>query len=230
MDSCTDIHHHTSHLFAVHPGRQITTKSPAFSAAALVSLKARCGEKEGIPFTAATVSGDRRRSWTWPWRATLFARLGDGQRAQTMLRGLPADNTLHNLLSNHPPFQMDGNLGISGAVAEMLLQSHDDASYEVSCTWRDGKVTSSRIVADRARNRGNVPVRVDGVDTNVKPIKPRRRCLSVAARCACSVTSFVEVRHAPLEATAGTQAPRRTVTHGLTHPSERGAVRPSPEG
>ncbi|GGY47459.1 hypothetical protein GCM10010299_62200 [Streptomyces tanashiensis] len=147
-----------------------------------------------------------------------------------MLRGLPADNTLHNLLSNHPPFQMDGNLGISGAVAEMLLQSHDDASYEVSCTWRDGKVTSSRIVADRARNRGNVPVRVDGVDTNVKPIKPRRRCLSVAARCACSVTSSVEVRHAPLEATAGTQAPRRTVTHGLTHPSERGAVRPSPEG
>ncbi|CAM5357282.1 hypothetical protein STANM309S_00813 [Streptomyces tanashiensis] len=62
--------YHTSHLFAVHPGRQITTKSPAFSAAALVSLKARCGEKEGIPFAAATVSGDRRRSWTWPWRAT----------------------------------------------------------------------------------------------------------------------------------------------------------------
>lgn len=69
IDSPTDIHRHTSHLFAVYPGRQITPRTPDFAAAALVSLKARCGEKEGVPFTAATVSGDSRRSWTWPWRA-----------------------------------------------------------------------------------------------------------------------------------------------------------------
>ncbi|AZM48748.1 glycosyl hydrolase [Streptomyces sp. WAC 06738] len=192
-DDPENIHRHTSHLFAVYPGRQITRAgTPDFADAALVSLKARCGEKDGVPFTAETVSGDSRRSWTWPWRCALFARLGDGHRARIMIRGLLAYNTLPNLFCDHPPFQMDGNFGLPGAVTEMLLQSHEgflsilpacpdewaDGSftglrarggYEVSARWRGGKVTSYSVVADRAPNRRKVKVRVNGRDTWVTP-------------------------------------------------------------
>lgn len=199
-DSPTDIHRHTSHLFAVHPGRQITPAGDSdFADAALVSLKARCGETEGGDFSEATVSGDSRRSWTWPWRAALFARLGEPERARLMIQGLLRFNTLPNLFCDHPPFQMDGNFGITGAVAEMLLQSHGEhmhvlpalpeaweaqgsftglrarGGYEVDCTWKDGQVTEISLVADRAPNQGAVRVRANGQLHRVKPTGPGTR-------------------------------------------------------
>ncbi|MEF3402191.1 glycosyl hydrolase family 95 catalytic domain-containing protein [Agromyces sp. CCNWLW203] len=195
-DDPNDLHRHTSHLFAVYPGRQITSETPELAAAALVSLKARNGERDGVPFTEATVSGDSRRSWTWPWRAALFARLGDGERARFMLRGLLRYSTLTNLFANHPPFQLDGNFGISGALTEMLLQSHAGVihllpalpeewkasgsftglrargGYEVSAEWQNGQVTAFTVTADRAPDARPVTVRVNGADQQVTPIDP----------------------------------------------------------
>lgn len=196
-DNPNNVHRHTSHLFAVYPGRQITQSDEDFAAAALVSLKARCGEKEGVEFTAASVTGDSRRSWTWPWRTALFARLGDARRAGIMVRGLLTYNTLPNLWANHPPFQLDGNFGITGAIGEMLVQSHDGAirlipalpeswgaegsfeglrargGYRVSCSWRDGRVISYDVVADKAPNMSNVVVVVNGQRRKVKPANPK---------------------------------------------------------
>jgi len=123
-------HRHTSHLFAVFPGNQINlSQTPEWAKAAAISLDARGSD------------GDSRRSWTWPWRTAMWARLGRPDRAGEMIRGLLTFNTMPNLFTSHPPFQLDGNLGITAGICETLLQSH---AGEVSVlpavppSWKSG--------------------------------------------------------------------------------------------
>nr|WP_199077789.1 glycoside hydrolase family 95 protein [Pedobacter sp. ASV19] len=186
-DDPDDQHRHTSHLFAVYPGRQISkVATPELANAAIISLRSRSGnygKNINTPFTVESTVGDSRRSWTWPWRCALWARLGEGEKAGTMIRGLLTYNTLPNLFANHPPFQMDGNFGISGAMAEMLLQSQAgeiqllpaipkdwavDGSFNglkarggftVNCKWHNGKVTSYQIYSEKPTK---VKLRVNG--------------------------------------------------------------------
>jgi alpha-L-fucosidase 2 len=113
----------------------------------------------------------------------MWARLGEGERAAIMIRGLLTYNTLPNLFCNHPPFQLDGNFGIPAAMAEMLMQSHAGeiqllpavpkawaakgsfsglrarGGYEVDCSWKDGKVTNYKISSSKPTK---VKLRVNG--------------------------------------------------------------------
>ncbi len=126
-DKKGDQHRHTSHLYAVYPGSTISPKAtPELAEAAKVALAGR------------TLTGDSRRSWTWPWRAALWARLGDGDKAGEMLDSLLRYNTLDNMFATHPPFQIDGNLGMVAAVCEMLLEG------AIPSTWPHGSVKGLR--------------------------------------------------------------------------------------
>ena len=149
-----------SHLYCVYPGNSVTNDPSPYRDAAIRSLDLR-----GILIPST--------GWSLAWKANIWARLHQGPTSFKLLTMLlTPQHTSSNLfdLIDGPPFQIDANFGATAAIAEMILQSHNNSiqllpalpkdnwpqgfviglrargNYQVNIWWNDGKLDHAQII------------------------------------------------------------------------------------
>jgi alpha-L-fucosidase 2 len=169
-------HRHISHLFAVHPGMQINLEqTPELAEAAKKSMDYRIA------------NGGGHTGWSAAWLISQYARLNEAEKAKENLNTVLSKCASPNLFTQHPPFQMDANFGVTAGIAEMLIQSHTGSirllpalpkdwpfgevkglkargGYELDITWKDGSVVLAKISAEKS---GDVNVKYSDTEKTV---------------------------------------------------------------
>lgn len=156
-------HRHISHLYGLFPSDQISVDgTPLLAEAAKETLKKRLS------------NGGGHTGWSRAWIMNHYAKLWDGEEAFSNLQLLFGNSTYLNLFDKHPPFQIDGNFGVTAAIVNMLVQSDNErivllpalpkawksgsmkgiivkGAGKVDISWKNGKLTDCSITFSKDR-------------------------------------------------------------------------------
>ncbi|MES1219037.1 MAG: glycoside hydrolase family 95 protein [Bacteroidota bacterium] len=155
-------HRHASHMYGLYPGNVLSVKrTPEFIDACKAVLNLR---------------GDGSSGWSRAWKTALWARLKDGNHAYKILKGYFKEQANPQLFAKcGAPMQVDGTLGMTAAITEMLLQSQEDViellpalpaewsdgefkgvcargAFELNIKWQNNKIVSTEILS----KQGNI--------------------------------------------------------------------------
>ena len=177
-------HRHISNLYGLFPGNQISARrTPDLAAASRVVL-----DQRGLP----------GNGWASAWKAASWARLLDGAHALENIVFAVKTYTTDSLFSIcSKAMQVDGTMGMTAAIAEMVLQSHEGelsllpalpaawaagsasglrarGGFGIDLEWRGGRVTRGAITSDLGRPCRVRSASVLGVTSGGRPVAVTR--------------------------------------------------------
>ncbi len=155
-------HRHFSHMYGLYPGKVLfEKKTPALIEAYKKVLNER---------------GDGATGFSRAWKMALWARLGDGDRANKIYKGYLKEQCCKSLFALcGKALQVDGSFGVTAAITEMLVQSQEGfikllpalpqewfegefkgvcarGAFELEYTWKNKKVVTFKIISKAGEN------------------------------------------------------------------------------